>query len=225
MSTSRAVGGRWTLADVRYDAMSHRSWLPDGTEIPHVTAVLSAVGVAVDFDVLMARNPRLAATVELAGVRGIAVHADCHAYDDDDLEWATVDARVRPYLEAWALCRVEKELEPLTRERRVFHPEYLYAGILDGIVRVAQQRNVLIDLKTGDPENSGARYQTAAYEAAYLALHPDSRIDERWAVWLRPGRVPPYSITNYSASLESWQDVQHFLAFLDTYRHQAERRT
>lgn len=221
----RIVARSITAADLRYDPTSHTSTTPDGVDVPHVTAILHAVGVAVDYDALSASGPRRAEQIAFRRQLGSAVHADCHAYDDGDLDWATVDPRVDPYVRvAWATCRENLGLVPLTRERQVFHPVLLYTGFLDGIFRCEGKR-VLIDLKIGDPEDAGAAFQTAAYEAAYHAEHLDETIDERWAVQLLPERRPiPYVITNYSARLAAWRDMQKFQAFLLTYHEQACRR-
>ena len=221
----------WTSADLRYDPNTHTSTLPDGTPVPHVTAVLSATGLSEDFDRLSGTAPRVAAAVQLARHRGTAVHADCHAFDDDDLQWATVDPRVRPYVLAWAEARGALWLHPLAhaRERHVFHPLYRYTGILDGVfLRQAPNqpaRHVLVHLKTGDPEAAAAHLQTAAYKAAWDAEHPDEPVDERWAIWLRPERAVPYTVENYTARLEQClHDFPKFLAALTVYNEQPARR-
>jgi hypothetical protein len=215
---------RWTVADVSYDAATHTSRLPDGTDVPHVTAVLRAVGVSTDFEALAETGPRMGAAIRHAGARGSAVHADCHAYDDDDLDLADSDPRVRPYVEAWAECREAKGLLPITRERRLYHPLYGYTGIMDGLFTAPNGRVVLGDLKTGDPESSACAYQTAAYEGACRAMDPGTRIDERWAIWLQPGLRVPYRITNYTAHRQAYADFPSFLSFLTTFRAQAVRR-
>lgn len=214
----------YTVNDLRYDAATHTTTLPDGRDVPHVTAILHATGVAEDFEALSAHGQRLQAAIGFARDRGTAVHADCHAYDDDDLDWATVDPRVGPYVEAWAQARESLGLTPVRRERQVYHPTFVYTGILDGIFQRADRRRILVDLKTGDPESGGAAYQTAAYEAAYLCQHPDETVDERWAVWLQPALRVPYRVINYTAQPASYTHFGSFQAFLVTYHAQACRR-
>ena len=205
-----------------YDPDTHETWC-DGEQWPHVTGILSAVGVSAQYEDV---GPARQRALEAASARGTAVHADCHAYDDDDLDLAQVDPRTRPYVEAWAECREALGLRPLShgRERYVWHPTYRYAGILDGIW-VRDGRLVLGDLKTGDPENAAAHLQTAAYELAHVALFPASVVSERWAIWLRPGRSVPYSIINYTR-LERWpgEHAATWLACLEVYREQHGRR-
>ena len=212
-----------------FDAATHTSRLSNGLDVPHVTAVLSAVGVSTNFEDLAQLSPRLEERIREACARGAAVHADCHAYDDDDLAWETVDERVRPYVEAWAAFRRAKGLVPVARERYVYHPMYQYAGIVDGVfgLRRAKRRlRVLVDIKTGDPEDAAAHLQTAAYAEAFLVGHPGESIDERWAVRLVPARRVPYRIVNYTAPARTTArlDFATFLACLTTYNAQPGRR-
>jgi hypothetical protein len=175
--------------------------------------VLKAVGVSADF----AKVPE--GTLEFRRQLGTAVHIDAHAYDDNDLDWATVDDRVKPYIEAWAEFRLAKNLEPTQRERRVYHRIFGYCGTLDGIFAY-DGASILIDIKTGDPEDAAAQFQTAAYEAAYRLDFPQDRIDERWSVQLCPELRVPYRITPYT----DFRDFQKFQAFLTTYHEQPARR-
>jgi hypothetical protein len=188
--------------------------------VPSVTQILKATGIATDFDELAGMSDRLGAAIDEKRALGQALHADAHAFDDDDLDWSTVDARVRPYLEAWATFRENSRLMPLGRERRVFHPTYRYAGTLDGIFAKPRAATVLVDIKTGDPESAGARYQLAAYQLAYEAEHPGEAIHERWSVQLTPGLRVPYRVTSYL----DWRDFDTWKAIVATYYAQAARR-
>lgn len=216
----------FTVDDLTFDAATHTSRLPDGRDVPHVTAVLGAVGVATDFAELAGYSPRMAQLIEFAAARGTAVHADCHAYDDDDLDWETVDSAVRPYVDAWRICRQNLSLTPLAhaRERRIYNSRSQYTGILDGVFVLPDQRRVLIDIKTGDPETAAAHLQTAAYERGWNELHPDLSIAERWAVWLRPDKRVPYAIINYSSHADHWQDFAKFAACLCVFHELPSRR-
>lgn len=212
-----------------YDPATHTSMLPDGTNVPHVTTVLGAVGVAEDFELLMGQSRRLAAVIMDGRDRGQAVHADCHAYDDNDLDWDAVDYRIKPYVAAWAEFRRVHHMEPLTRERQIYHAAFNYTGILDGIFSQRdfarhESKRILIDIKTGDPNDAAAHLQTAAYELAYCSEHPDEPIDERWAVWLRPDRRIPWSIVNYTARPHGYLDALKWQACLTVYNEQPARR-
>lgn len=214
-----------TAAALTFDAARHEYRLPDARLVPSVTQILHAVGVATDFEAIAARSDRLAAAIEYRRALGTAVHADAHAFDDNDLDWEGVHEDVKPYIEAWGIFRENTGLIPTARERRVFHPGCFYCGTLDGIFeKPGAARRVLVDIKLGDPEDAGAQFQTAAYEAAYLVDHPDDLVAERWAVRLLPERLVPYDITNYSARADAWRDFQKFQAFVTTYGEQASRR-
>lgn len=217
-----------TVAEIQYDPATHRSVAPDGREVPHVTHVLESVGVATDFAGLASFSPKLCRDIEERRALGSAVHADCHAFDDGDLIWESIDPRVLPYVDiAWRSCRENLGLVPLKRERRLYHALYHYTGIMDGLFRDRRQKVILADLKIGDPEDAGAQFQTAAYEAAYKFEHPGEVIDERWAIHLCPQAIIPYRVVNYSApsrAAEAWTDFNKFQAMLVTYWEQAGRR-
>lgn len=229
-----------TVEDLTFDPEAHRTTAPDGSDVPHVTAVLEAVGVSTEFEELMRLCPWMAGRIEAARELGQIVHQDCHAYDDDDLVMESVWDRALPFLQAWIQCREEKGLVPVRghRERQVYHPLHHYTGILDGVfVRESQKRLVLVDTKTGDPESAAAHLQTAAYLEAWLETKHAGETDtpratvgdmgvERWAVWLRPGKRIPYTIVNYTADerWEQYDDFAKFAACLTVYREQAVRR-
>lgn len=217
----------YTAADILYDPVAHASTDPDGRDVPHVTHILGEVGLSTDFEELRTISKRLSAAIDWKCQLGSATHIDCHAYDDDDLDWQTVHPEVAPYVRAWATCRHNLSLRPVARERRVYHPLYRYTGILDGVflyLSHGREKHVLLDLKLGDPDDAAAHLQTAAYETAYLKDHPGEHIDERWAVQLLPGKAIPYSITNYSARPAACRDFQLFMAALTVYNHQPARR-
>lgn len=212
-----------TAADILYDPETHSSRTPDGVNVPHVTHILSEVGVSTNFEEIGMMSKRIRDRIEYRGALGTAVHADCHAFDDDDLDWAAVHPEVRPYVESWMACRESQKIIPIARERRVFHPRQFYAGILDGIFMKGARR-ILIDLKIGNPEDAAAHLQTAAYEAAWTVEHPADVIHERWAVRLTPDRKIPYEIVNYSARDSALRDWATFQAALCVYNAQPGRR-
>ena len=205
------------MADlVSFDPVAHRYALPDGREVPSVTRILAATGVSVDFERIGERDPARRADLEYARQRGTAVHADCHAYDDGDLELSDVHADVLPFLNAWIVFRINSRFVPERRERIVYHSGLGYAGTLDAVGLIPNGRRVLVDIATGDPKHSAKQFQTAAYAAAYTE-HP---IDERWAVQLTPDNGIPYRIHPYT----DWADFGKFSAFCTTFHNQACRR-
>ncbi len=219
-SSNAAAAAAVTGSSLIFHAEDHSYWTAPGRNggqrIPSVTQILKAVGVSEDFDAIEAMRPGV---IGFRRDLGTAVHVDAHAFDDDDLDVATVDPRVRPYLEAWIHWRGNFGAVPLQRERRVYHPVYRYCGTLDGIFDV-DGRRVLIDIKIGDPTDAGAQFQTAAYQAAFEAEHPGEGIDARWSIQLTPDCGIPYRVEPYT----DWTDFRKFQAFLTTYWEQAARR-
>lgn len=196
-------------ADLIFDAVEHRYTTPAGVVVPSVTQILKRTGVSTDFEALPNRDA-IARKRDI----GTACHADAHAYDDDDLDWTTVDPNVRPYLDAWVEFRQVKRLTPTARERRVFHPSLGYCGTFDGIFESPDlDTPVLVDMKLGDPKDAAAQYQTAAYVLAHAIEAPEAMGYRRWSVQLLPGRRVPFLITHYA----DWQDFQVWQAIVTTF--------
>jgi hypothetical protein len=206
-----------------FDAAAHVYTAPDGRIVPSVTHILRDVGVSTDFETLMRLSRRRKAQIEAQRKLGSDVHAACHAFDDDDLVMESLALKLRPYVDAWSQFRKQLGLVPVVRERIVFHPQFYYCGTLDGVFST-NGRLILLDLKIGDPDDAGAQFQTAAYEAAYMA-ETGHVIAERWSVQLDPSLTVPFRIHNYSARSRSWEDWTKFQAFLITYHEQAGRRS
>lgn len=196
-----------------FDEATHTYRL-DGQALPSVTQVLAANGLGGDFSHV---SP---AVLEHARQRGTAVHAAAHYLDEGDLDEATVDPEIRPYLEAWQAFKVARRVELLALEQRVACPLYRFAGTIDRVARVPGIRGeVLIDLKTNTPH--GAAYQLAGYKLLAQHLRPvvtTSVFLERWAVELHPERAVPYTIHEYRNS----RDRDIFLAAL-TLTHERAR--
>lgn len=211
----------FTAADITFRPDEHEYVLPDGRVVPSVTQILAATGISTDFESLKQVSPSMRAAIEKKRAIGSALHRDAHALDDHDLDWSTVHPEVKPYLEAWAVFRENSRLEPLCRERCVYHSGLHYAGTFDGIFRSSNGRNVLVDLKTGDPDDAGTQWQTAGYQLAWEYMHPGGLpIHERMGVRLIPGRRIPYDTEPYN----EWRDRDEWRAFLTTYFRQAVRR-
>lgn len=200
-----------------FDAARHVYTHPDGREVDGVTKILRAVGVSADYDRIASSSGRRSDQIAAARHLGTTVHALTQAFDDNDLVVESVREDYRPWLQAWATFREHYRLQPIARECLVFHPKHFYAGTLDGLFRDARQRVILLDIKTGDPESAGTRYQLAAYEAAQTIV---PEVHERWAVHLDPDLAVPYRVHVYNDR----DDFKYFLCFLTTYRHQLARR-
>lgn len=218
---------QFTGADLIFNAERHEYRFPlSGVTIPSVTQILAATGVSTDFEELRGISSSLSDAIDRKRAIGHAIHADAHAYDDGDLIESSVHPDVRPYLEAWKTFRGNQRFAPIHRERKVYSRGLNTCGTLDGIFQRIDERDrrILIDIKIGDPEASGAQFQTAGYEILWTEEHPEQPIAERWSVQLIPGIRIPYRIANYSSWPDAWLHGQKFRAFVTTYWEQAIRR-
>jgi hypothetical protein len=149
---------------IHFDAATH-TYTVGGRVIPNVTSILKFAGLASSFDGVPP------AVLEAKRSLGVAVHRATELDDADQLDESTVHPLVLPYLWAWRSFRSTHHFGSLLREHRVYHPTYQYAGTLDAY-GILDGKPALVDLKTGDPEDAGARYQTAAYLNALQADPP-----------------------------------------------------
>lgn len=135
---------------LRFDADSHTYWL-GSQEILSVTTALKIAG-EVD-DVWF---------TEFGRQRGIAVHTAIQYLLDDDLIFESLDARLKPYVEAavdflrWSKFKPFKALCEVPN----YHPDFMYAGTPD-LVGFMNGSVVVIEIKSGDIGH--ARKQVAAY--------------------------------------------------------------
>lgn len=200
---------RW-LAGLTYEEVG-RAHTFEGRPIASVTQVLEQGGKC-DFSMVKTH------VLQRKGLIGTAAHIAAHYYDEGDLQTATVDRSVAPYLDGWIAFREARQFEPLCLETVIFSRQHGYTGRLDRLGTVAGlDRLVLVDIKTGDPDAARADLQTFAYElaveeelaAAGIAHSPI----ERWAVQVFPnGR---YRLRRYPEAPRSWRhDRAEFLEAL-----------
>ena len=186
------AGARFQLAgyDVAYGASDDAiTFEPDGhiyrlkatgEIVPSVTEILRATSISAPFDDIRAMGEQRRHAIDLKRDIGVAVHADAHAYDDNDLDIETVHPDVRPYLDAWIAFRKNyPHLRPATRERLVYSPTYRYAGTLDGIFLLDGETEIVVT------------------ERWSVQLTPDRKV---------PYRVTPYNEHPYLDN-EKWKAI------------------
>lgn len=140
------------IETVVFDEVAHE-YRVRGERVPSVTGILKEVGL-IDTQWLD----------EAAMLRGTHVHQACEFDDQGDLDEASLDPAILPYVQAWRRCRAEMGFKILANERRVFHEPMRYCGTLDRIVEL-RGRQVIIDLKTGATQRWHA-LQVALYALA-----------------------------------------------------------
>jgi hypothetical protein len=160
------------FADVlQFDEALHTYTLGN-RRLPSVTQVLQPLA---DFSMV----PK--AVLDAKRDLGQRVHLACQLDDEDDLDEASVEVDVRPYLSAWRRFLVESGAEVLNNEQRVCDPNVGYAGTLDNVL-LMQGAKWVVDKKTCIAVPLAVGPQTAAY---MQALH-DPSVTRRAAVRLRP---------------------------------------
>lgn len=156
MARREGVGMNPTL---HFDAASHR-YLLAGKPVPSVTKVLAA---AMNFGGVPAD------VLELARQRGNAVHKAVELDIADNLDEATVDERVMPYVIAWRAFRRDSGFTIIEPELRVASARYGFAGTLDlaGTFPKSRHRVAIVDTKTAVSMPVIVGPQTAGYEIGY----------------------------------------------------------
>lgn len=107
---------------------------------------------------------------EFAARRGTAVHLAVEYLLRGQLDEASVDVRIRGYVDAARqfLDQAGLDTSSAVIETPVWHPQLLYAGKPD-LVGVLFARQSVVDWKSGGTGFAGL--STAAYEWAYRAAH------------------------------------------------------
>lgn len=186
-----------------FDEATHRYTLC-GMAVPSVTQILSPL-------------------VDLAGIRadvleakrdlGSRVHLACQLNDEDDLDEASVEADVAPYLAAWRRFLLESGAKVLANEQQVGEPLLMYAGTLDNVLELNGAKWV-VDKKTSFATPMSAGPQTAAYQRAL----GDTSITRRAAIRLRPDGTYRFDPLN---GADDWST---FVACLTLHRFKEAHR-
>lgn len=193
-------------ATFQFVAETHQYFNAQRVLRPSVTQILQGVGLV---DYSHVRDEVLERKAEI----GTAAHAACHYHDEGDLNIASVDPAVLPYVNAWLLFRQEAKFVPELIEHRgiatVDGMEYGFTldrlGMFDG-------RPWLIEIKCTAGVEISWGPQLAAYE---LALRPTTRMAlRRMAVHLKPNGkysliefsdAKDYQIFKWALGVETWK--------------------
>lgn len=181
-------------AELRLDE-EHRYWLGE-IRLPGVTGVLDACGLVSSF-----------AKQERARLRGTLVHVACRYLMEGRLNWATIP-QIMGYVVSCDRWLQQTKFEIRGCEVMRHHPELLYAGTWDFEGLHERLGYMIIDLKSGAPED-WHKYQTAGY----AGLHGKS--PRRGALYLQEdGTCAKFRFHNESV------DWHKFLACLTVARLQ-----
>jgi len=118
--------------------------------------------------------------------KGRAIHHAIHLYVKNELDWATVDNRIRGRLKAFQRFMSETGYQIIKSEMPLFSKRYQFAGTLDLWVQeldTLQSPNIIIDIKPPSPEPI-VNLQLAAYSLV-LQEHTGLKINKAAAVCLK----------------------------------------
>lgn len=169
----------------RFDPEDHSYWLGKNRLIG-VSEAIQAAGLK-DYSGIETH------VLEHARQRGTAVHAACHFFDQNDLDWDTVSDEIKPYVLAWERFSRDCPIEWADIEKPLYHAAFGFAGTPDRIA-VAPGRAVY-DIKTYATD-AVTGVQLAAYSLLRFGPQPSYDAPKRWAVWLKDDGK--YSLTEYT---------------------------
>jgi len=161
----------------------------DGRVVPGVTGIIRSAGLMGDTSYY----------TEYSRERGTAVHSAIEMLEQNDLDEATVDPVIVPYIEAWKAFKKETGYKSETQEQIVYNPTYQFAGTLDQTGFIGKHTCIL-DIKTGAHQRWWA-LQTWAYNSV-------AKRQKRLSVELKPDGK--YRMTEHTDK----RDLQRFLACL-----------
>lgn len=156
-------------SDLLFDAATH-TYYHDGRRVPGVTEILQPL---VDFG----GAPQ--SVIDTAAAFGTAVHAACELDDLGELDEASLDPSLCPYLEAWRTFCADHDAQWEWIEGRVFHRTLRYAGTLDRYGTVNGVGTV-VDIKT-----TAQLYPSVGPQLAAYATASEMPVVNRMAVQLR----------------------------------------
>ena len=201
------------MDELRFEPTAHEYYY--GTSrVPSVTQIIREAGfgpMMPSVDPYAGVDPEVLAR---ASARGTAVHEDCAEIDrgnEIDLSVLTVD-----YVAAYEKWTRLAGYEPIDTEVRIYHPHYGYAGTLDMVGWIGNNR-VIGDRKTENAFKPSAFAQVEAYRRAWNYMHPNDPASRSGVLILRAGKDPVWK----------WNERQdeafvYFLAALA--RHHEERQ-
>lgn len=179
----------------------------DGVIVPSVTQVIEGMGFTdtrfyKDYD----------------RTRGRYIHAACALLAADNLNWDSLDERIRPEVEAFGNFFEKEKVEILETEKMMFSDTHRVAGTMDIFCRF-EGRPAIMDTKSGGILPI-IEIQTGGYS---VLLHEISGV-------VRPGRFGLQLKEDGTYRLircRELQAEQHFLVLLNTYklREYYERKT
>jgi len=157
--------------DLTFDEATH-TYRVRGARVPSVTQILAP---------LFSFEGIPPAVLDAKRDLGQRVHFACQLDDENDLDEASIEHDVAPYLNGWRRFLRETGAVVVHNEQRVAEPTLMYAGTLDNVL-LLNGAKWLVDKKTSFALPMAVGPQTAAYMRAL----GDPTVTHRGALRLRP---------------------------------------
>lgn len=163
---------RHPLRGLTFDEVSH-TYRVDGRRWPSVTQVLDR------YSGLEHVEPEV---LRRAAEFGNHVHAACHLFNEERLDWARLDPGLVGHVEGWRAFLEDTGAVVLSSECRVVSRRHGFCGTLDS--RVAWGKSTrLIDIKSTSSLPITVGPQTAGYSEAWHEMSGE-RLRDRYCVHL-----------------------------------------
>jgi len=150
---------------------------------------------------------------------GTYVHLATEYFDNKTLDIDSLDAALLPYVNAWILFNKETGFVTELSEHVVYHERYHYAGTLDR-VGILNDERILLDIKCTSVLEPHVGVQLAAYfEAENSTREKPDRVKKRFALQLK--KDGSYNLKRY----KNIEDFKVFTSLLNIYnwRHKHDR--
>lgn len=182
--------------------------------LPSVTTILKATGLYDEYKEIPQHF------VVAAGLRGDAVHAAVHRFNETGMWSPDIHPDVEPHLAAYRQWAEETGFTCHHSELRLHCQTLFFAGTLDDVGDIYGEPGLLDIKSTRELNIEATRIQTAAYYWMYKrsGLEPQVGPDDRYALHLRPHMSPPYRLEQFEGTFD--EDI---VEFLNRYRKYMER--
>lgn len=203
--TGDLVVAGWGLGELTFDAVPHR-YMVRWRELDSVTKIMRACSLGFT-----------GFAPEEALARGNYAHEASVLIDDDALDWSQVPERWAGYCRAYERAIRETRSRAAAAERRMYHPQFWYAGTLDRVV-IREGRRIGVELKTGS--TTDVSVQSAGYDRLWRFWWPNRPI-AAWECW-KLNEDGSYRIHELDVE-EGWQDFASCLRIMARRRQPVTR--
>lgn len=151
-------------------------------------------------------------TLQKAAARGTRVHEATELIDQ--CGWAPREEDIEGYIQAYERWKADFQPQIVATEWRGYHRTMFYAGTVDRIIRLPDQKTnglVLVDIKnTSTYHPLLVDVQLSGY-AQMIESWPDMKIESTWGLQLRPNGSYKFELTQNLLSMKSYFNMCYAL--------------